>query len=118
MSPEAAYIMEKPHLTPLPPVLPPVYEVLERVVDLYGYVSVDTNRYSVPERFVGQAVSVYKHPREIQITRRSVEIARHPRMIGVRDARHTLPGHHTMPVRADRGPPLEEQLLRGESSFP
>src|SRR5215472_14576378 len=54
MSPEAAYVMEKPRLVPLPPVLPPVYEVLERVVDLYGYVSVDTNRYSVPERRVGQ----------------------------------------------------------------
>jgi hypothetical protein len=47
MSPEAAYVLEKPHLVPLPPVLPPVYEVLERVVDLYGYVSVDTNRYYV-----------------------------------------------------------------------
>jgi transposase len=114
MSPEAAYVMEKPHLVPLPPVLPPVYEVLERAVDLYGYVSVDTNRYSVPERFVGRSVSVYKHPREIHITRRGVEIARHPRLIGVRDARHTLPGHHRIPVRASRGPALEEQLLRGD----
>jgi hypothetical protein len=38
-SPEAAYLMERAHLTALPRVLPPVYEVLERVVDLYGYVS-------------------------------------------------------------------------------
>src|SRR5262249_32204822 len=43
MSPEAAYVLEKPYLKSLPRVLPPVYEVLERVVDLYGYVSVDTN---------------------------------------------------------------------------
>jgi hypothetical protein len=114
MSAEVAYVLEKPHLQALPPVLPPVYEVLERVIDLYGYVSVDTNRYSVPERFVGQSVSVYKHPREIHITRRGVEIARHPRLIGVRDARHTLPGHHRIPVRASRGPALEEQLLRGD----
>jgi transposase len=114
MSPEAAYVMEKPHLQPVPLVLPPVYEVLERVVDLYGYVSVDTNRYSVPERFVGQAVSVYKHPAEIQITRRGAEIARHPRLIGQRDARHTLPGHHPTPTRVDRGPALEEQLLSGD----
>ena len=33
MSPEAAYVLEKPHLQPLPRVLPPVYEVLERVVN-------------------------------------------------------------------------------------
>ena len=50
MSPDAAYVIEQPHLVPLPDVLPPVYELLERVVDLHGYVSVDTNRYSVPER--------------------------------------------------------------------
>jgi hypothetical protein len=31
-----------------------------RVVDMHGFVSVDTNRYSVPKRFVGQAVAVYK----------------------------------------------------------
>jgi hypothetical protein len=114
MSPEAAYVMEKPHLAPLPPVLPPIYEVLERVVDLYGYISVDTNRYSVPERFVGQAVSVHKHPGEIKIYRRGAEIARHPRLSGVRDARHTLPLHHSTPTRASRAPILEEQLLRGD----
>jgi hypothetical protein len=50
MSPDAAYVIEQPHLVPLPDVLPPVYELLERGVDLHGYVSVDTNRYSVPER--------------------------------------------------------------------
>jgi transposase len=114
MSPEAVYVMEKPHLVPLPPVLPPVYEVLERVVDLYGYVCVDTNRYSIPERFVGQAVSVHKHPSEIVIYRRGAEISRHPRLIGQRDGRHTLPLHHATPVRASRAPALEEQLLRGD----
>jgi hypothetical protein len=114
MSPEAAYVLEKPHLTSLPRVLPPVYEVLERVVDLYGYVSVDTNRYSAPERLVGQAVSVHKHPSEIIIYHRGSEIARHTRLIGQRDARSTLPGHHPTPTRADRGPALEEQLLSGD----
>ncbi|HKF98157.1 MAG TPA: hypothetical protein VKB20_07875, partial [Steroidobacteraceae bacterium] len=82
MSPEAAYVMEKPYLQPLPRVLPPVYEVLERVVDLYGYVSVDTNRYSVPERLVGRAMSVYKYPTEIVIYLRGSEICRHPRIMG------------------------------------
>ena len=48
MSPDAAYLIEQPHLMPLPDALPPVYELLERVVDANGYVSVDTNRYSMP----------------------------------------------------------------------
>lgn len=113
MSPEAAYVIEKPYLQPLPHVLPPVYETLERVVDLYGYVSVETNRYSVPERFVRQSVTVYKYPTEIQIYRRGTEIARHPRLIDQRDARHTVPEHHPTPVRMSRGPLLEERLLAG-----
>ena len=113
MSPEAAYVMEKPNLQPLPRVLPPVYEVLERVVDLYGYVSVDTNRYSVPERLVGRAMSVYKYPTEIVIYLRGSEICRHPRIMGQRDARSTLAGHHPTPTRAERGPALENQLLSG-----
>ena len=47
MSAEAAYVLEKPYLTPLPSVLPPVYEVVERTVDLSGFISLDANRYSV-----------------------------------------------------------------------
>ena len=113
MSPEAAYVIEKPHLQPLPDALPPVYELLDRVVDLHGYVSVDTNRYSVPERFVGQTVAVYKLPAEIHVCRKDTMIAVHPRLIGQRDARSTLPDHHAIPVRQNRGTAFEETLLRG-----
>jgi hypothetical protein len=114
MSPEAAYVIEKPHLQHLPNVLPPVYEVFERVVDLYGYVSVDTNRYSAPERFVGQAVTVYKYPAEIQLFHRGTPLATHPRFIDQRDAKHSLTQHHPTPQRTPRGPALEEQLLRDQ----
>jgi transposase len=112
MSPEAAYVIEKPYLQPLPSALPPVYEVLDRVVDLYGYVSVDTNRYSVPERFVGQPVTVYKYPDGIHIHHRGMPVATHPRLIGQRDARHTEPAHHPTPARANRTPGVEAQLLK------
>ena len=114
MSPEAAYVMEKPHLRSLPAVLPAVYDVFDRVVDLYGFVNVDVNRYSVPERLVGKTVTVYKHHARIEIHYRRVSVASHPRLVGVRDARHTLPGHHTVPQRAPRQPSLHAQLLCGE----
>jgi hypothetical protein len=148
MSPEAAYLVEKPHLLPLPEVLPPVYELLDRGVDLAGYVSVDTNRYSVPERFVGKAVVVYKLPAEIRICRneQTVDtnrysvperfvgkavvvyklpaeiricrneqtIAVHPRLIGQRDARSTLPGHHAAPHRESRQARPQAALLLAE----
>ena len=114
MSPEAAYVLEKPYLPSLPAVLPPVYEVFERVVDLYGYVSVDTNRYSAPEKFIGKTLSVYKYPAEIQIFNRGTLLATHPRLLHQRDARHTIAQHHPTPSRAPRAPALEEQLLRGD----
>ena len=113
MSPEAAYVIEKPYLRSLPALLPPVYEVFERVVDLYGYVSVQTNRYSAPEKFVGKTLTVYKYPAEIQIFHRGTVLATHPRLIHQRDARHTIAHHHTTPQRAPRAPALEEDLLRG-----
>ena len=113
MSPDAAYLIEQPHLVPLPDALPPVYELLERVVDLHGYVSVDTNRYSVPERYVGKSVAVYKLPAEIHVCRKDLTIAVHRRLIGERDVRNTLPSHHTIPVRQGRGTAAEEALLSG-----
>jgi transposase len=113
-SPEAAYALEWAALRRLPAVLPPVYEVLERVVDLYGFVSVDTVRYSVPERLVGKTVTVYKHYERVDIHHRGAVVASHDRVIGERDVRRTLPGHHTVPQRAPREPALAEQLLRGE----
>jgi transposase len=113
MSPDAAYLIEQPHLVPLPDALPPVYELLERVVDLHGYVSVETNRYSVPERYLGKSVAVYKLPAEIHVCRKDLTIAVHRRLISERDARSTLPGHHTIPVRQGRGTAAEEALLAG-----
>ena len=77
MSPDAAYVIEQPHLVPLPDVLPPVYELLERVVDLHGYVSVDTNCYSVPERYVGKPVTVTKTPAQVEVRHKSTTIATH-----------------------------------------
>jgi transposase len=113
-SPEAAYALEWSCLRRLPAVLPPVYEVLDRVVDLYGFVSVDTVRYSVPERLVGKTVTVYKHYERVEIHHRAAVVASHDRVIGERDVRRTLPGHHTVAQRAAREPALAEQLLRGE----
>jgi len=112
MSPEAAYVLEKPYLKALPPVLPPVYEVIERVADLSGFVSVDTNRYSVPDRLIGKAVSVYKYPGELQILHRGQLIATHARILDRRDAKQILPQHHGRLVHHTRRARPEEPLLR------
>jgi hypothetical protein len=110
MSPDTAFLIEQPYLQPLPTVLPPVYAVSERVVDLYGYVSLETNRYSVPERLVGQTVTVYKYPVEVQIHHQGRRVATHPRLIGQRDGRQLDRAHHPTPVRVHQTP---DRLAQG-----
>jgi hypothetical protein len=80
---------------------------------LYGFVSVDTNRYSTPERLVGKTVTVYKHYASIEIHYKRALVASHPSLVGVRDVRSTLPAHHTIPKRTPREPSLQAQLLCG-----
>ena len=82
MSPEAAYLMEKPHLQPLPPYLPPVYQTLDRTVNVEGYVQVDTNRYSVPERLIGKEVEVHKLWDRVEIYFKRQQVADHCRCLG------------------------------------
>ena len=80
-------------------------------MDLHGYVSVDTNRYSVPERLVGKSVTVHKYLGEIQVWHRGMLVATHTRRISERGARHKLAGHHSALNRVNPGPALEETLL-------
>ncbi len=117
MSPDEAYVMEKPFLRPLPAYVPPIYQTLHRVVDVEGYVHVDTNRYSVPERLIGKKVEVQKHADQVIVVFNHQKVASHPRMIDKRDHRVTDPGHHR-PLTRDRmhsGPCAEERALLGES---
>jgi hypothetical protein len=94
MSPEAAYVMEKPTLIPLPPYIPPVYQSGFRVVDVDAYITLDTNRYSVPERLIAQTVEVLKYPDRVRVVYHHNQVADHPRLIGKRDGKITTPGHH------------------------
>jgi hypothetical protein len=94
IAPEAAYLMEKPHLKPLPAHIPPVYKPLQRIVDTSGYVTVDTNRYSVPEKLCTRHVEVLKSWDKITIYHKHQKVAEHKRLIDKKDGKLTLPGHH------------------------
>ena len=117
MSPEEAYGIEKPYLKPLPVYVPPIYETTHRIVDVAGYVNLDTNRYSVPERLIGKRVEVQKHPETVVVVFNHKEVARHPRLIGKRESHVTQPGHHgpLFRQRVYSGPSAEEKALLGES---
>jgi hypothetical protein len=116
MSPQAAYATEKAHLLALPAYIPPVTEIHYRVVDCYGFVHLDTVRYSVPERFVGKKVAVHKCPERVLIYCAQQQLAVHPRLIGEREREHRLPGHHPSLERrrsGAAGPSPQEQALLG-----
>jgi len=94
MTPEAAYVQEKPTLLALPEVMPPIYKCLQRTVDTQGYISVDTNRYSVPERYIGDLLEVYQYLDRIEIYYQHRLITQHPRIIERRNQRSSIKGHH------------------------
>jgi hypothetical protein len=95
MSPEMAFIKEKPYLHLLPDVLPPIYEHVQRMVDSKGFINLDNNRYSVPEKLIGKQLDVYKYLDTVRIHYRHQEIAVHPRLSGKRYGESRLKHHHT-----------------------
>lgn len=95
MSPEAAFIKEKPYLVLLPEVLPPIYEHVQRLVDSKAFINLDTNRYSVPEKLIGKTLDVYKYLDMIRIDHHHQEIAVHTRLAGKRYGKSCIKGHHT-----------------------
>lgn len=119
ISPEVAYLMEKPHLTPLPPYIPPVYQTIYRTVDVAGYVQVDTNRYSVPERLIGKEVEVHKLWDRVEVFFKNQKVADHSRLIDKRETRITAKGHHPPfnRERAHEGPCTEEKILLGQQQW-
>ena len=94
MSPRQAWLAERHSLKPLPDFKPPIYHCLSRVVDLYGFVSVDTNRYSVPQRYCGKTVEVHKMPDHVCVFLNHQKIAEHSRIIDRHDAKSIDPAHH------------------------
>jgi hypothetical protein len=98
-SPRELFVAERPYLKPLPVWVPPVYLLHQRVVGMEGYISVDTNRYSVPDELIGRHVEVRQTKDQIEIYRGPRLVATHPRVIEPTGRRYRLPEH-----RRPRGP--------------
>ena len=116
MSPQAAYLMQKPALRELPKVCPPVYESLFRMVDTTGYIHVERNRYSVPERLVGKRLEVHRTLSKLKVYFRGALVAEHG-LCEKRDQRITLDAHRQRRfLRESRqGTSAQEDLLRGRN---
>jgi hypothetical protein len=83
-------------------------------VDVEGFVSVDTNRYSVPADLIGRHVEVRQTKEQIEIYRGPRLVATHPRVIEPTGRKYRLPEHRyprgPASPRSDLAP--EEKLLR------
>ncbi|OGT48078.1 MAG: hypothetical protein A3F17_06230 [Gammaproteobacteria bacterium RIFCSPHIGHO2_12_FULL_41_15] len=118
-NPETAFIQEHPCLQPLPETLPPVYEHYTRTVDSQGYVSLDSNRYSVPERLIDKEVEVYKYLNEVCVHYKHEEIARHARVVDQNNTKRNGDGHHTKKLHqfTQNKMDLTEHALMGKSEI-
>ena len=108
--PRELYAIERGQLKPLPAWIPEVYRLHQRMVDTEGYVSLHSNRYSVPATFIGRRVEVRETREKIEIELDARRIVTHARLLTA-DQRVTLREHR--PPRGEgpkRGAPHPEEL--------
>jgi hypothetical protein len=116
--PRELFATERAYLKALPIWVPPVYRLHQRLVDMAGYVSINNNRYSVPEEFLGLQVEARETKESIEIYRGPRLIACHRRVLDATGCRYSLPEHHRprgqglKPKPSDSSP--EEKRLRQE----
>ena len=91
--PMELYAQERPYLKPRPVWAPEVYRLHQRFVDLAGYDSLHTNRYSVPADWISHQVEVRETKDHVHIEDGLRKCVTHRRLIGVFGQRSTLKEH-------------------------
>lgn len=111
--PRELFAVERLHLKPLPAWIPEVYRLHQRTVDVEGYVSVHSIRYSVPVSWIGRRVEVRETKDKIEIQLDARHIVTHARAWTPHHQRITLAEHR--PRRGEgvkrSDPHPEEQAL-------
>ncbi len=103
--PRELFTVERLHLKPLPVWIPEVYRLHPRTVDVEGYVSVNTNRYSVPVSWIGRRVEVRETKDRLDIQLDARQIVTHTRVAEPMQQRITLAQHR---------PPRGEGIKRSD----
>src|SRR5881275_3177639 len=91
--PRELFAVERLHLKPLPAWIPEVYRMHQRTVDVEGYVSVNSIRYSVPVPWIGRRVEVRETRDKIEIEMDARHIVTHERAVTPLQQRVTLAAH-------------------------
>jgi transposase len=111
--PRELFAVERLHLKPLPVWIPEVYRMHPRLVDIEGYVALNSNRYSVPVEWIGRRVEVRETRDKIEIQLDARRMVTHRRIAEAEHQRVTLAEHR--PPRGQRAsrpdPHPEEQAI-------
>ncbi len=110
-APRELYAIEVPYLKPLPIWVPDVYLLHHRTVDTRGYVCIDNNRYSAPEKWIGSEVEVRETKDQIIIDNGPRQRVEHERLIGCKGKRVTLEEHRRQRGKRRKEPSAEEKAL-------
>jgi len=112
--PVELFAAEQPLLKPLPAYVPEVYELHSRHVDVYGFVSLHTNRYSVPPELLGRQVEVRETCARVRIFDGHRLVADHEKQEPGAERWVVLPEHQRAAGRRghDAPPSPHEQHLR------
>src|ERR1022692_3121453 len=78
--PRELFAVERLHLKPLPAWIPEVYRLQQRLVDIEGYVALNSNRYSVPVDWIGRRVEVRETRDKIEIQLDARRLVTHRRI--------------------------------------
>ena len=111
--PRELFAVERLHLKALPGWIPEVYRLHQRTVDVEGYVSVNSIRYSVPVSWIGRRVEIRETRDRLDIELDTRHIVTHDRALTPLSQRITLAEHR--PPRGEgvkrNAPHPEEQAL-------
>jgi hypothetical protein len=112
--PRELFATERLRLKPLPAWIPEVYRLHQRMVDVEGYVSVNSNRYSVPVDWIGRRVEVRETKDKVELQLDVRKVVTHARIAEAEYQRVTLAEHR--PPRGQRMPrpdrhPEEKTIL-------
>lgn len=100
--PRELFAVERLRLKPLPAWIPEVYRLYQRLVDLEGWISLHSNRYSVPLDWIGRRVEVRETRDKVEIQLDARRVVTHRRVAEAAQERVVLAEHR--PPRGKRTP--------------
>ncbi len=102
--PRELFAVERLHLKPLLAWIPEVYRLHQRLVDIEGYVALNSNRYSVPVDWIGRRVEVRETRDKIEIQLDARRLVTHRRIAEAEHQRVMLAEHRPPRGQGTPGP--------------